>query len=389
MRILLTTEVFLPRISGLVTSVRNLAEGLVEAGDEVVLACPDSRAARAWARDAGVSLLPVRCVALGAGLALPLPGPALPRRVGRVDVVHVHSPGVVGSIAARAARRSNVPVLGSLHTLPGNVVGPLGISLDRLPRVTAVLTALLCRPLAHVDIAIAPSEFGRRILWGRLPRIDARVVSNGVALEIGSAARRARSLPSDGRLRALYVGRLQREKRVDELVAGVAAARAGGADVELTIVGAGPEGRRLRRSIDDLGMTAYVELRGRLSACALAREYERATIFCIASRAELQCCAALEAMAAGLPVLAARHGALPETTPDGIVGRLYAPGDVQELGRALRELGDDPDAYREHSSAALSQARAHALVATVRKVRALYDEVLRPGGAVRAGGLPE
>ena len=66
----------------------------------------------------------------------------------------------------------------------------------------------------------------------------------------------------------------------------------------------------------------------------------------IASRAELQCCAALEAMAAGCPVVAARAGALPETVPDGIAGRLFTPGNPNEIVEIMKGLCRQPERRR-------------------------------------------
>lgn len=384
MRVLLTTEVFLPRISGLVTAVRNLAEALVNAGDSVTLACPESPESYQWGRQVGISLLPMPRVKIGADLALSVPRASTLRlsQMKQVDVVHVHSPGPVGCTAILAARRHGIPVLGSLHTLPSNLVAPFGASLNRFPRVEKAMTGLICKPLSHANAVIAPSQYGAQILEQRVAK-KVNVVSNGVRLAAKGSPIRPRSLFLGEPLQVLYVGRLQREKRVGEVVRGVAAARTLGADVNLTIVGTGPAERELRKIVSALSLASHTQFAGRLSSSALATTRKEAAAFCIASRSELQCCAALEAMADGLPVFGARSGALPETAPDGRVGRLFAPGDTRSLGQMLYDLSSDAVAYRNYSAEAIAHAEDHSLERTTRKMRNLYEQVQSDGHTER------
>ncbi|HEY5332740.1 MAG TPA: glycosyltransferase [Solirubrobacterales bacterium] len=189
-----------------------------------------------------------------------------------------------------------------------------------------------------------------------------------------SAPRPIRRHAVRDQLRALYVGRLQREKRVEELLHGLAVARSLGTDVTLTVVGGGPMERSLRSTAGRLGVATDVSFVGRVSAEALDDIRDEASLFCISSRSELQCCSILEAMACALPIVGARYGAIPETAPDHRVGRLYTAGDARALGMTFHHLANDCQAYRRYSEGALKQADAHSLEATVSRLQAIYSK---------------
>jgi glycosyltransferase involved in cell wall biosynthesis len=87
---------------------------------------------------------------------------------------------------------------------------------------------------------------------------------------------------------------------------------------------------------------------------------------------------ALEASAAGLPVVAAAHGGLPEIVEDGITGRLVAPGEPRALAVALRALADDPDAARRMGDTGASLTRARfAAGAALARLERCYERLLR------------
>src|SRR5438552_3360941 len=97
MKVVLATELFMPGVSGMITSVRQLAEHLSASGHTVTLICPDSKPARCWARRCEVALWPVPGVTMPAriGQRVGLVRPASARILAllrNTDVVHLHSP---------------------------------------------------------------------------------------------------------------------------------------------------------------------------------------------------------------------------------------------------------------------------------------------------------
>jgi glycosyltransferase involved in cell wall biosynthesis len=81
----------------------------------------------------------------------------------------------------------------------------------------------------------------------------------------------------------------------------------------------------------------------------------------------------IEAMACALPVVASRAGGIPEVVEDGLSGILVAPGDADELARALAALEGDPERRRRLGAAARTRAEAFDVRATVRALEDVYE----------------
>jgi glycosyltransferase involved in cell wall biosynthesis len=155
--------------------------------------------------------------------------------------------------------------------------------------------------------------------------------------------------------RILCVAHLYPRKDVATLVEalpGVPGAR-------LTIVGDGPERPRIQARARELGLLdgRRVELLGHVPFERLAAELRSADVFCLPSLQEGFGIVFLEAMAAGLPIVAARAGAVPETVPDGECGILAPPGDPVALASALSTLLPDAALRRRMGEAGSQRVR--------------------------------
>ena len=122
------------------------------------------------------------------------------------------------------------------------------------------------------------------------------------------------------------------------------------------IAGDGPEQARLAEAIERLNLERRVALLGHLPFAALAAEYRSADVFCVPSRQEGFGIVFVEAMAAGLPVAAARAGAVPEVVADGETGLLVAPGDAGQLAQVLDRLVADAALRRRLGEAGRQRA---------------------------------
>jgi len=227
------------------------------------------------------------------------------------------------------------------NTLPGLVLRCRGGLAE--PAVYAAALALhQGRLLELVDRFVAPSRAAAEHLecFGMPPeRLD--VLHNFVPADELAPESTAHS----GQY-ALFAGRLAEEKGADTAIE--ASRRSG---VPLVIAGDGPDEARLRR----LGRGAPVEFAGRLSASELARARGRAALALLPSRWDEPCpYAAIEAMAAGLPVLASSMGGLPEPVgPENVLD----PREPQAWADTISELWSDSERRRERGEQALSRAR--------------------------------
>jgi len=181
----------------------------------------------------------------------------------------------------------------------------------------------------------------------------------------------------------LFVGRLEQEKHVDELLRAFARLPAS-LGARLEVVGMGSLRPALTALAATLGLGASVRFLGAVDDDALLAAYARADVFVMPGTAELQSIATLEAMAAGLPVVAADAMALPHLVRPGVNGRLHAPGDVAGLADDLAALLADPALRARLGRASRTIAETHALGATVAAFEDRYARLAATSDATRA-----
>jgi glycosyltransferase involved in cell wall biosynthesis len=216
---------------------------------------------------------------------------------------------------------------------------------------------------AAVARFVAPSRWaaGQLALLG-VPRERLDVVPHYLPADELAPSSRAQ----DGRY-ALAAGRLSPEKGFD--IAIEAAARAG---VPLRIAGDGPGATELADLARRLG--ASVQLLGRVPRGEMPALLAGAAMLVLPSRChEFSPFSVLEAMGAGVPVVASRSGGVPELIgPERCVPR----GDPEALAEAMRALWSDPDRRREEGDALLTRAREHhSEEGYMRALLALYERV--------------
>ena len=249
-----------------------------------------------------------------------------------VDLIHAHNGTALfyGALAARLARRPRLVFTAHDHTVPQVRSRPLQ---HLLGRTTAC--------------AVAVSELGRRELLGVTGFDPDRVivvhngVHNGVhnSLHAGarperSAARVALGVPTDAEV-AGTVARLHPEKNVPGLVRAFSLLAAARPRAHLLIAGDGPVRAARRALAEDAGLQSRVHLLGERSD--VGRILAALDVFVLASEREGLPLAVLEAMGAGLPVVAT----------DGVTGRLVRPGDAEALASSVADLLSDADRARE------------------------------------------
>ena len=177
------------------------------------------------------------------------------------------------------------------------------------------------------------------------PREKLRVQRTGIPLEEWRFA--AREVPPDGAWRVLQSCRLIEKKGLDLTLRAFAAATKDLPKSELVIAGDGPLRAELDRLAGELGIAARVRFTGFLDQAKLREEVYRSHVFLHPSRTgkdgnrEGVPNSMLEAMASGAPVIATRHGGIPEAITDGVSGLLVAENDADALAKALREVLTD------------------------------------------------
>lgn len=328
------SETFLPKVDGVVTRLLATLDALAALGHEVlILAPPKAPDAHGPSRVLAAPGVPFPWYP-ELNVALPSQKGARALEDFRPDVVHVVNPVFFGAWGALLARRLDLPLLASFHTDP-KVVHSLSLGWFRRP------LEILDREvhnLAHVNLCTSPQmvDLARSLgikrvrLWPKAvdaERFNPRHKSDE------SRARLTDSQPE--RPLVVYAGRVSFEKRVDVLVetAKLLAGRA-----RLAVVGEGPALAWLK---EQLAGTDTV-FTGFLDGEDLSAAYATGDVFVFPSDSETLGFAAIEAMAAGVPVVAADAGGIPHIVQAERTGLLVPAGDADATARAILRLLEDP-----------------------------------------------
>jgi len=349
LRILIGADTFPPDVNGASRFAGRLADGLAARGNEVHVLRPEPHdpvesETVHYARSLRTPFHKTFRVCTP-GRARQAAGPLLDRL--RPDVVHVQSHFAVGRALLAAARERGIPTVATNHFMPENLIGYASMP----GFVARALIRLGWRDFArvyrHADMITTPTPRAAEILERSGLAQRAMVVSNGIDIEqfAGPAE------PSEG-FAVLFVGRLDSEKNIDELIRAIAPLPG----VRAEIVGEGTCRDDLGALAARLGITDRVRFHGLVSDADLVRAYRSAQLFCMPGTVELQSLATMEAMAAGLPVVAADALALPHLVYSGLNGFLYQPGDVDALSTRIGEIAADPA-----KRAAMGEASRHVI----------------------------
>jgi glycosyltransferase involved in cell wall biosynthesis len=169
-----------------------------------------------------------------------------------------------------------------------------------------------------------------------------------------------------------FLGRLDEEKHVDELLTAVSRLDPA-LDVQLQVVGDGEARRGLEAKARELGIADRTVFTGKVSYEELRAALTRTTVFGMPSRAELQSIATMEALASGLPVVAANAMALPHLVHTGVNGYLYEPGDVDAMaGYLTKVLTASPKELERLKKGSLKAIAPHDIQRTLDTFEALY-----------------
>jgi glycosyltransferase involved in cell wall biosynthesis len=241
---------------------------------------------------------------------------------------------VVDSLVASRVRPGSfaVPVVASVHQLPGGLSGPRPVRAVRARRDL--------RLYRNADAVVVPSAFLRGALTrAGVPPDVVHVVEPGSEIVVRGPSRRE---PRGDVVRFISVANLSAHKRPLDAID--AFARLGDVPASLTLIGAAVEprlGRRVRDRLERPDLADRARWIGPLAPAAVAGELGSADVFVFPALDESYGMAVAEAMRAGLPAIVARSGNPPNLVRDGVDGLVVTPRDVRSLAGAMRSLALD------------------------------------------------
>ncbi|MDI6942842.1 MULTISPECIES: glycosyltransferase [Microbacterium] len=377
--ILLGCDTFSPDINGAARFAERLAAGLVQRGHDVHVSAPNTAWKRTAPRTEVIEGQPMTLHRLPSvhlwwhewlRFVWPWRSKHYARQVldaVKPDVVHIQSHIVIGRGLAREARKRGIPVIATNHVMPENIVDSTKLP----PALNRLLVKLAWDDAKRTfDLTAAVTTPTRKAADFLEATID---IAGVIPISCGiDKSQYTADLSPRTENRVVFVGRITTEKHVDVLLRAIARLDPA-LDVKLDLVGDGDQRPLLERLADELGIADRVTFFGHTTDEVLRDALTRASVFAIASIAELQSIATMEAMASGLPVVAANAVALPHLVHEGENGYLFEPGDVDALAARLTDvLTAAPEERERMQRASLRMVEAHDITRTLDTFEALY-----------------
>lgn len=253
------------------------------------------------------------------------------------------------------ARRRRIPFVASLK---GIIADELRNERGWVRTVLSVQAAWEGKNVARADAVLVTSRYCAEVVRREYGVTSGKIRVVPEPIDLADWAprfARAPRRPADRRT-VLCVARMYPRKRIQDLLEAAHRLRARLPELQVRIVGSGPEHPRLVRLRAQLGLGGTVEFLGEVSRSRLAEEYVNADCFCLSSVQEGFGIVFIEAMAAGLPIVACRAAAVPEVVPDGVAGILVEPRSPERLAAALEEVLTDAARRKEYGEAGRRRA---------------------------------
>ncbi len=373
MKIGLFTDTYAPDVNGVVTVIQLMERELRRAGHDVCVFAPTypghTDADGAVYRFPSVRLVLYR----GMRFALPVGGRKVFRLIAGLDIVHSHDPFSVGQVAFWAAWRHGIPHLHTYHALYTELrryipppFRPPRQAVEQISRAFCNLCDGVIAPSRAVETELR--SYGVRVPIYSLPF---GVDEEEFAHSPGWNARRELGLPPGELL--LFVGRLGWEKNIEFLLRSFQRVHDQRPESHLVIVGEGPQRCRLESYTGDLGIMDAVTFTGPISRGRLIDLYRQATLFVFSAKMETQGLVLVEAMMAGLPVVAVGAMGPLDIVTSGETGLLVGENE-EEFASACHTLLADETRRRRLSEAARHWATARSARVSTAQLLHIYEE---------------
>lgn len=356
MKIGIFTDSYLPYTSGVVRSIETFTEELTNTGHEVFIFAPSYRGCNQESRVFRFSSIPSP-TNRDFNLAVPFSIRLRPMiKKLDLDLIHVHSPFLLGRLGARYARRLGIPLVFTYHTLYEQYVHYVPIAQSITKELAQKMSRGFCN---HCDAVIVPTG----VIGSYLREIGVNTPINVVPTGINVAQfqsgdpdwlQRRFNLPPGEKI-LIFVGRLGQEKNIGFLMDCFKVINRQVSNTRLVLVGSGPEEEDLKKRANDLGISSQVTFTGVLPPADVVHCYAGASIFVFSSVTETQGIVITEAKAAGLPVVAVRAFGVSEMVQDGVDGFLTELEPRQFIEKIILLL-KDKQLYQEMSQKARQNA---------------------------------
>ncbi len=379
MKIGIFTDAYKPIVSGVVNSIESFRAGLTTLGHKVYIFAPDFPGYE----DRPDGIFRFSSINIHPEIYFPVAIPFSPRLFSIIakldlDIIHTQHPFVIGEVGAFFARKLKIPLIYTLHTQYEQYSHYVPLN----QRFVRALTRRVVKYYtSNCDCVITPASRIKELLVADYGINSSRieVIPNAIDLSlyqnIDPELVKSRYSLNGGRKGLVFVGRLAREKNLSFLLYSFQNILRRRGDVYLMIVGGGPEEINLRNLAKELKIEKSTIFTGSLPYQQIPYYYAAADIFVTASTTEVHPLTLIEAMAAGLPIVAVNaFGTCDMVTPgeDGLL-TANSSGNFEE---GILTLLDNKGLRDEMSIKAKEKAQKYSIPYISKQLEKLYLSLL-------------
>ncbi len=388
MRIAVFTNCYLPLVNGVVGAVNLLRKGFIEQRHEVFIFAP--KFDDYLDEEPGIYRYPA--VDLTRKIKYPVAVPYSPK-ISKVlqnlnfDIIHSHHPFVLGPLALKLARSKKVPIVYTFHTQYDQYTHyvPLPSGL-----VSWFSTNQVRRFAQSVSQVTTPAETARQILLKYGVTNDIKVIPNPTDLTRfqaanGDSVKKEYGLANEKIL--INIGRVAPEKNLGLLLQSFRIILAKAPQpVKLMIVGDGPALKELKELANELGIADKVIFTGMVNPALVPNYLAAADLFVMTSKTEVKPLAQLEALAAGVPIVAVSAAGANDTISHGQNGLLVAENS-QAISGGVLDLAFNSERLTGFKREALHTAESYSHVRIAGEYLRLFDQVIQRKNNSVSGSL--
>ncbi len=391
MKIGMFINYYTPSKGGMETSVINLCKGLEKAGHETFVFAPEYPN---W-KDKKKNIFRYKSICFNyAGYFYVIPVPFLSNMeltVKRLslDIIHSHQPYSLGDEALKFSKKFNLPLVFTYHIRYEDYCHyipfvPRSISKKYIRKITREYSN-------KCDAVIAPSSAIKKLLLDRGITTPISVIPSGINVEkFGRNTGKREEIRTKykikpGDIALITASRIAKEKNVKFLIESFFAVKKKCENVKFFIVGDGAVRKELEKMAKSLGMGQDVIFTGLVSREEIINLYQASDIFVFASLTETQGLVAVEAMAAGLPVVAIRASGIEDMVESGKNG-ILTKNSTDEFSESVLRLVQNGELRKKMSERAKISSKKFSIEIWTKRMVELYSSLVRRKAAQASDG---
>lgn len=301
------------------------------------------------------------------------------------DVIHLQTAETIALAIIHYVRKHNTPLVTTGHAYPDNITGQFKFLKPVKKPVDATVRAYMASFLKHAEYATMPTEMAIEDLVPKNRKhfkVPVEALSNGVDLSEYKPGKPSVEILEKYHInmkvpRVLYVGRVDPEKSIENVVEAFSMASKSVVDAEFLIVGDGIARPALEKLVAEKNLGDKVKFLGRVMPPDLYEIYKTGTLFATASETETQGIVLIEASATGLPLVAVDAGAVKELCQNKRNGILCEPGNIAQMAKAMVEILSNKTLRERYGKESLEIAKSHDINHTLSRFEEIYQTAIK------------